>query len=72
MRALAVNPPKAVVPDNVRFDVWNNATLTDIYHLEPKGTSCIFIDFKLYQSDYSNKTNIYKSTAVQILEDRSK
>jgi hypothetical protein len=48
MRALAYNPDKLGFNNVNKFTIWNNNTLTEMYELTPKGTSCIFIEFKLY------------------------
>ena len=48
MRALAWTPAneQGVLPPHIT--TWNNNTLTEMYNMIPKGTSCIFIEFKLY------------------------
>ena len=52
MRALAVHEHderEGYGPD--RYTQYNNVTLSEIYNLTPLGTSCIFIDYKLYKDE---------------------
>ena len=51
---------------------YNNVTLSQIYNLYPKGTSCIFTEYKLYKNNWANETNLYSHEQVKIIPDVSK
>jgi hypothetical protein len=70
MRALAVNPTVNGKESANRYTTYTNDTLTKMWQLTPTGTSCVFIEFKLYTTETDKAA--YSHKQIRILKDTTR